>query len=248
MTASSQPNESASPSPEVTETPDPFLSLKRGGTEVYLIRHGDALPGVEEIVLGDYDDQGLSALGRRQAQALVPSLRESGLAAIYSSPIGRAMETAAPTAQALGLDIQVDPELREVELGPVGADLRSIADRERLAQAMRERQDEIANIIVTSGYWSAIGESEPSAALRGRMRAALARIAARHPGERVAVFSHGGSINAYIGEMLGIARDYFFPCANTSISVVRLKGERRLLLALNDVHHLRQANLFDVPR
>src|SRR6185437_15402762 len=54
---------------------DAFLSLKNGGTEVYMIRHGDALPGVEEVLPGDYDDQALSARGRQQADALAERLR-----------------------------------------------------------------------------------------------------------------------------------------------------------------------------
>ncbi len=91
--------------------------------------------------------------------------------------------------------------------------------------------------------WASIPGSEGSEALRARATAAVGRLAAGHPGQRVAVVSHGGTINAYIAAMVGVARDYFFPCANTSISVVRIKGERRLLLGLNDIAHLQRARL-----
>ncbi|MGZ6392353.1 MAG: histidine phosphatase family protein, partial [Ktedonobacterales bacterium] len=66
------------------EIDDPFLSLKRGGTEVYLIRHADALPGADEVVGGGYDEQALSVLGRRQGQALGERMREVPLAVVYS--------------------------------------------------------------------------------------------------------------------------------------------------------------------
>ncbi|HLJ81389.1 MAG TPA: histidine phosphatase family protein, partial [Ktedonobacterales bacterium] len=94
--------------------------------------------------------------------------------------------------------------------------------------------------------WDSIPGSEPSAHLRARLTAAIDSLARRHPGERIAVVSHAGAINAYIAAMLGLANDYFFPAANTSISIVRIKGARFMLLALNDVNHLREAGLLKV--
>jgi len=229
--------------PEAAE-PDPFLSLKRGGTEIYFVRHGDALPDQDEVVLGDYDAQALSDLGRRQAQALAHRMTHYKPTAIYSSPTGRAAQTARPTAEALGLPITIDDDLREVELGVVGPD-GATDDPAEVSRVLRQRLREIANIAVGGGKWNVIPGSEPSERLRARLQAAVARIHAAHPGERVAVFTHGGAINAYFAELLGLERDYFFPAANTSISVARVLGERRLLMALNDISHLREANLFE---
>jgi broad specificity phosphatase PhoE len=229
---------------ETADAGDPFLSPKRGGTEVYLIRHGDALPDAAEVVLdGAYDSQPLSLLGRRQAEALAQRLREVSLAAVYSSPIVRAQQTAAAAAAALGLEVLIDPALREVEVGAVGPDVPPGATPEQLAQALRARLREVARVALTTGTWASIPGSEPSAALRARAAAAMARIAARHPGQRIAVVSHAGLINAYIADMLGIPRDFFFPCANTAVSIVRLRGTQRLLLSLNDIAHLQQARL-----
>lgn len=224
--------------------PDPFLSLKRGGTEIYFVRHGDALPDQDEVVLGDYDAQALSELGRRQAQALARRMALYKPTAIYSSPVGRAVQTAQPTAEALGLPIILDDDLREVELGAVGPDI-TISDPAEVSKLLRRRLREIANVAVAGGRWSAIPGSEPSERLRARMLAAVARIHQQRPGERVAVFSHGGAINAYFAELLGLERDYFFPAANTSVSVARVLGERRLLMALNDISHLREAGVFE---
>ncbi|MGH2505627.1 MAG: hypothetical protein ACRDID_24210 [Ktedonobacterales bacterium] len=63
-----QPETSIETAEEAAE-PDTFLSLTAGSTEIYFVRHGDALPGQEEVTLGDYDAQALSELGRRQAPA-----------------------------------------------------------------------------------------------------------------------------------------------------------------------------------
>ena len=239
----SDPIDETPTTPEATE-PDPFLSLKRGGTEIYFVRHGDALPDQDEVVLGDYDAQALSDLGRRQAQALARRMALYKPTAIYSSPVGRAVQTARPTAEALGLDITLDADLREVELGEIGPDVAT-DDPAEVSKLLRRRLREIANIAVGGGRWSAIPGSEPSTQLRARVQAAVARIHQRHPGERVAIFSHGGAINAYFAELLELERDYFFPAANTSVSVARVLGEQRLLMALNDISHLREAGVFE---
>lgn len=222
---------------------DPFLSLRGGGSEIYLIRHADALPDADEVIDGGYDVQSLSELGRRQARALAGRLKDAKLTAVYASPIGRARETAAAIAEAAGLELRIEPELREVALGAIGPEADSGIGQEEVARMLRERLREIASIALSGGKWDAIPGSEPSAELRARVTAAVDSMAARHPGERVAAVSHGGSINAYFAALLGIERDYFFPAANTSISVVRVKGNRRMLLALNDVAHLREDGL-----
>lgn len=231
--------------PQQGTEPDPFLSPKRGGTELFIIRHADALPGAEEVVTGGYDEQALSELGRKQAEALAARLRVVPLAAIYASPIGRAAQTAQPTAAAHRLDIQLRPELREVELGPVSADPLSGANPEELSAALRERLREIAAIALRTGMWDSIPGTEPSDLLRARIVAAMDAIIVAHPGQRVAVVTHAGAINAYLAAVLGIPRDYFFPTMNTSISVVRALGERRLLLTLNDIGHLYAAGLLN---
>jgi broad specificity phosphatase PhoE len=139
--------------------------------------------------------------------------------------------------------VQIDTELREVGVGVIGPDLPPGSAPEAVAQALRSRLREIAVTALTTGTWASIPGSEPSAVLRRRATVAIGEIAARHPGQRIAVVSHAGLINAYIAAMLGLERDFFFPCANTSVSIVRVKGAQRLLLTLNDVHHLREARL-----
>lgn len=223
---------------------DAFLSPKHGATELYVIRHADALPDASEVVLGHYDEQSLSDLGRRQAQALAESLRQIPLAAVYSAPLGRARQTAAPLAAALGLETRIEDGLREVELGPLRPTVAPDATPAEYAEALKARLREIAMIAVGTGGWASLPGAEQSAALRARVTQAVAQIVARHPGERVALVSHAGTINAYFAAVLGLNRDYFFPTANTSVSVVRVKGPRTLIMTLNDVAHLRAAGLF----
>ncbi|HEU4785524.1 MAG TPA: histidine phosphatase family protein, partial [Ktedonobacterales bacterium] len=224
--------------------PDPFMSLRHGGVELYLVRHADALPDADEVIAGGYDAQALSALGRRQAEALGDRLRTISLAAIYTSPMARAIQTAGPTAVSHELEIQPIEELREIALGTLESDAPAGTKPEEISALLRTRLREIATIAVSTGSWESIPGTEPSALLRARLTTAIDHIIASHPGERVLIVSHAGAINAYLAALLGISHDYFFPTANTSISVIRAQGERRMLFSLNDIAHLAQAGLF----
>jgi broad specificity phosphatase PhoE len=222
---------------------DPFLNPRYGATEIYLIRHGDAVPDPADLLPGDYDDQNLSALGRRQAEALADRLREVRFDALYTSPLRRTRQTAEPLARALGLEPLVLEGLREIRLGGIGATLPDGATPAEVADNLRERLRLIAGRAAATGTWDSIPDSEPSAAFRARVVAAHEHAATRHPGGRIACFEHGGTINSFAAAVLGLQRDFFFPVANTAVSIVRLKGARRVVLALNDVAHLRDAGL-----
>lgn len=216
---------------------DPFLRVENGSTELYLVRHADALPGADEVVDGGYDDQSLSELGRRQSLALAARMRQVTVAAIYSSPIKRARQTASFVGDAVGLEVQTDEALREVDLQPDPRLLANLDAQER-ARAVRAYLHDIESAALRVGIWSHIPGCEPSAMLRTRLTSVVDRIVSRHSGERVAIVTHAGAINAYIAAALGLERDFFFPASNASISVLRVKGQQHLLIRLNDVAHL----------
>lgn len=70
---------------------------------LYIVRHG----------IPDYATDSLTPDGRKQAEALVARLAPLGLDEIYSSPLGRARQTAEPTCRALGLEAQIEPWMSE---------------------------------------------------------------------------------------------------------------------------------------
>jgi broad specificity phosphatase PhoE len=223
-----------------------FLSRKSGATEIFLIRHGDAFPGPEAVLPGGkYDDQPLSELGRKQAEAVAQTWGNVKFDAIYSSPYRRTLETATPLARVQGLEIQLEDDIREVQLGTEVPELRipENADSETTSKALRARLDYIVGKAATTGYWSSIPGAEPSDSFRRRVVNAVDKLAQKHTGQRLALFSHGGAINVYLAELLGLKRDFFFAIPNTSIHMVRVAARQRMLLALNDISHLRVAGL-----
>jgi broad specificity phosphatase PhoE len=218
---------------------DPFL-LRRGEVaELFLVRHADAIPEADEIIpSGVYDDLPLSRVGREQAVALAERLKSMSFHAAYSSPLRRCQETAAPLLEYLRLPLTLVPGIKEIHLGnpyPLPKDIQDMAE---LTRALHARQAEIVRLAGGAGTWDAVPDSESSKEFRQRVVASIDTIARQHAGERVLIFAHGGVINAYVAESLGLTKDFFFPAANTSISVVRVNGGQRVLYVLNDLSHL----------
>lgn len=220
---------------------DPFLIQRTNAAELFIIRHADAIPEADEIIpSGIYDDLPLSRLGREQAQALAERLGKLPFDAIYSSPLLRCRQTATPLAQRLGLTPAIVEGLKEIRLGNIRPLPEDKNDLAALTKALQERQADIVRLAGETGHWDAIPDSEPSRAFRQRVVEACDDIASRHIGQRVLIFAHGGVVNAYAAETLGLERDFFYPAANTSISVIRVSGMRRVLFILNDIAHLRR--------
>jgi len=84
-----------------------FLIGVEGVTVIWLVRHGDCYEGMAEG-----SDPPLSPLGRTQAERLAERVKRVGAAAVYSSPLRRAVET----ARIIGGDVSEDPRLVEIEL------------------------------------------------------------------------------------------------------------------------------------
>ncbi len=191
--------------------------------ELWLIRHG--LP--QRIDGGDAPaDPELAPEGVDQAQRLSEWWSRFGPDAIYSSPLRRAQETAAPLARTLGLDVAIDPGLEEFDAHlsfyiPL-EELR--ADEERWQQLVAE-------------WLSPEAEAERQR-FRERVVDSIDGIAARHPGQRVAVVCHGGVINAYLSRLLSLPGTMFFEPAYTSVSRTLASGANRQLVSVNETPHL----------
>ncbi len=228
---------------QTTQHNDPLLRLESGGTEIWLIRHGDALRGPEEVADGGYDEQGLSILGRRQAAALSAALASIAIDAVYASPAPRAFETAQAVAAPHGLAVITDAAVREVDLATLRPIIAPESTPEERAAQLRHYLRWMEQRALAIGVWDDILEPGASAAIRTRISTGVDAIAARHAGQRVVIASHAGAINAYIATFLGMKRDFFFPIANTSVSVVRVLGDSHLLVRLNDTAHFAGADL-----
>jgi 2,3-bisphosphoglycerate-dependent phosphoglycerate mutase len=126
---------------------------------------------------GEENDRPLSSAGAAAALALAESLTAEPIAAVYSSPYARAVETALPIAAAHGVEVQIVDDLRERLLSPHPLD------------------DWYADVRTTwDDFDHALPEGESSRAAQERANRALADLAARHPRETIVAASHGNLI------------------------------------------------------
>ncbi len=218
---------------------DPFLFQRANAAELFIVRHADAIPGEDEIIpSGIYDDLPLSRVGREQARVLAERLSSLSFDAMYISPLRRCLETAVPLAELLGMKPVIVEGLKEIRLGNIRPLPDDGHDLAALTKALQERQVDIVRLAGEVGHWDVIPDSESSATFRKRVVETLDEIAHNHIGQRVLAFAHGGVINAYVAEVLGLQKEFFYPAANTSITVVRVSGKHRVLYVLNDIGHI----------
>lgn len=161
-------------------------------TTILLARHGESDWNRAKRWQG-HADRPLTERGRVQAAALADRLNETELDAVYSSDLRRAHETAEIVARKQGLDVTWVPELREIDVGSWSGLTRSEAE-ERFPDAYRRW--------VEGGEGWEDGETYEE--LSARVVPALQKIAADHPGDRVLVVAHGGSIRAIHAAAMGI--------------------------------------------
>jgi 2,3-bisphosphoglycerate-dependent phosphoglycerate mutase len=140
----------------------------------------------------------LNELGREQARALADELADVRLDAIYASDLARARATAEVVAEAHGLEVRVDPRLRE----------RSFGSWEGLTR------EDIAAFPEGSRH---DGESDDE--VRSRVLEAVEEIARAHPGEQVLVVSHGGALNTLWHHALGVRVERWDNCAVYKLAV-----------------------------
>jgi len=149
-------------------------------TTLYLIRHGETPWNVEGRYQGQLDPP-LNQNGRRQAQATAAQLAPLGFEAIYSSDLARAKQTAQVLANEIGLSLQLDPRLREINQGEWQGVL--IGDiRARWPQDI-------------SGWENNPWQHHPPGGeslqqVQTRLFTAIDDIVTRHPQGQVAIFSH----------------------------------------------------------
>jgi 2,3-bisphosphoglycerate-dependent phosphoglycerate mutase len=208
---------------------DPTLKL-------WLVRHGETTWNSERRAQGHLDVP-LSSLGRDQATMLAHRLRGTSFDAVYSSDLSRALETARIVNSNLGGRTQVlaDARWREQMLGA----LQGLSTNE--VAAMLESRGASRPVLVTDRY----PDAESRAELMERIKLGLQEVLRRHPGGRVIVFSHGGSIRAATSVLLGdfAQKLNFGGLENTSITRFRINSEqttspRGIMLTYNDSAHL----------
>jgi broad specificity phosphatase PhoE len=210
-----------------------------GHRVMYLVRHGESDFGSSRFSTtprGRQWDPPLSVRGLEQAALLARRLLAMERpSAVYASPLRRTRETVAPFAEAAGIQVAVDDDLMEAFIGEwEGKAFEEILADERMLHRIRNQEP----------IWRHAPGAEELAPFRARVGGAIERILDRHAEGNVLIMCHGGVINAYVAQLLGIDHEMFFIPENTSLNSVVIEGLGRRVRFLNDHLHLTDPHLF----
>jgi probable phosphoglycerate mutase len=198
--------------------------------ELLLIRH--ALPVRRELDEGVADPE-LSEAGHAQAAHLADYLAPERIDAVYASPLQRARQTAAPLAAALGLPVAIEDDVAEWDRNS-----NEYVPIEELKAANDPRWQAMLR-----GEWTVHDESPDE--FHGRVVSAVERLVEAHSGQRIAIVCHGGVINGYLSEVLGLGvnQGFFYPNYTSIHRVAAARSGERSIVTVNETSHLRLTGL-----
>jgi 2,3-bisphosphoglycerate-dependent phosphoglycerate mutase len=199
-------------------------------TRVVAVRHGETSWNAELRMQGQLDTV-LSARGRWQAQRAAEALTGSGIDAIIASDLARAFDTAQAIARQLGLDVGIDPGLRERCFGIFeGYSYNEIGARWPVeAERWRHHDPDFGP-----------DEGETLRAFDARSIATATRIAAAHSGRSIAIVTHGGVLDCLYRAAAGITLEAPRSWALGNAAINRLLYTPRgfTLVGWSDTAHL----------
>ena|SRR5512134_1361620 len=201
-----------------------------GETTLIVIRHGETAWNREKRMQGTTDTQ-LSDVGREQARALGRRLAGSGFAALYTSDLARARDTARAIAEHTGRDIVTDPRLQERRFG--------IFEGLTVEEIVARYPDEHARFASRDPDYAVPG-GESARSFTQRCIGCLAEIAIRHRGTEVVVVTHGLVLDSLYRAAHGLdpgARRPV-PLINASLNVFGYDGIGWRLEVWGDISHL----------
>lgn len=197
-------------------------------TILTIVRHGQTRANLTGVWHGSTNTP-LTDHGRRQAAATADWLAavHADVRHVYASPLDRAHHTARPIAARYATAVVLDPDLAEFDLGRwEGTSFQELFEEKRLFHHMKQ-----------DPHFAPHGGESPHR-VGHRLAGSFRRIAARHPGERVVVVTHGGALSIALGLLLD--DDYSSwnrMSKNCAVSELVLEP-RPELLSFNHVDHL----------
>lgn len=207
---------------------------------LYFLRHGQTASSRDNVFCGSGLNPDLTPEGRAMAEAFAAAYRDMQWAAIYASPLKRAIETAQPISEANGRPFEIRDELREIGYGAWEGKTVEAVDREYHDDHTRWLADPA---------WNAPTGGETAIAVESRILEFVADVMGRFKDGNVLAVSHKATIRVAICGLLGIdVGRYRFRlgCPVGSLSVVEFAAHGPLLHRLADRAHL-DARLRTLP-
>ncbi|MCK5654126.1 MAG: histidine phosphatase family protein [Dehalococcoidia bacterium] len=198
---------------------------------IILVRHGQTEWNRQERFRG-WVDIDLDATGLRQAEAAAERVARWDVAAIYSSPLRRAMDTAQIIANRLSLPVVPLEGINDMNFG-IWQGL-SIGE-------VKESYPELFDLWRYSPQRLEIPQGESLEDVRKRVVATIDDLTARHEGSTVAMVTHRVVCKVLLCHLLGLDNSHFWQIAQdtTAINLFEITEGKATVTLLNDTCHLR---------
>jgi broad specificity phosphatase PhoE len=197
------------------------------GLKIYLLRHGETAYSQRGTFCGTLDPD-LTPEGRQMAQAFADSYRSTPWAEIYVSPMKRAIATAQPLCDALGLPMQIREGLREIGYG-------AWEDREQDDVRLHHEQDYLRWLAEPA--WNPPTDGETAVQVASRALPIISEIEANYKDGNVLVVSHKATLRIILCSLMGIDLGRYrdrIDAPAASISIVKFDIHGPLLEVLGD--------------
>lgn len=200
---------------------------------MFLIRHGATEHNERRpfVLQGCEIDGPLTQVGRRQAAALTSALIQIKLAAVYSSPMTRALQTVAQIAATRSFEIRQIEALRECHVGNwAGLSWDQI----------RERDPEVVTQFLANPAVEKHPGGESYSDLQARVVPAFNNIVARHPGQNILIMAHNMVNRVLLATNLemDLLHSRKIRQANCCINVLERTSDVTDVITINSVWHL----------
>lgn len=196
-----------------------------------LVRHGETRPNREGRILG-LSDVPLTPIGRAQADAVASILREDMPSRLYTSPVGRASETARTISATLAVPLTSLEGLAEADAG----ELEGLTGQE-----MRRRYPDFARRWDEDSSTAQMPGGESLSEVQRRAWSAVRGLVADHPDETVVAVSHNFTIQTIVCKVLDMPLRNFRRLRQDLGSITRLElsGSSGTVETLNQTSHLK---------
>lgn len=207
--------------------------------QLVFVRHGESLSNIGLPTPKEFfeEDSPLSDYGRQQADMLSGAFESGEIAHIYSSPMTRTIQTVYPTAQKLGLQIELMPDLLEVSSLTAGCKKELLEKLFPLAVPCTIEPTQ-------SGGKLFLPPEESEKEKTDRAKRCIKYFKNLYSnGETILVATHGTFFSHLLCAALGVKEDNLFRCQidNCGCTVVTYRGENRqaFLRTANNTNHLK---------
>lgn len=204
-------------------------------TRIILVRHGQTEWNRVERFRG-WADLDLNELGNKQAEATAGKIAAWSVAAIYSSPLRRAVTTAQILARRLGLEVKLLPELIDINYGQ----WQGLSPEEAAA-----RDGSLYALWLESPHLVQFPGGESLGQVRDRAVAAVDSLITIHSEETIALVSHKVVCQLLLLHFLGLDNSHFWQVTQdvSAINLFEVSDGRPVILLLNDTCHLKRLEM-----